>query len=518
DFKPLVEAVREEIDRKSEMTQTVQTSVTPQKATTTAELSGTITGAHRVDFSQVEMPGLPVESPAPDLTTELPKKEINRKIMPPPSPNNSISDEKPKLSLGPKWLVAAIVMLLCVAGSWYYYVNFSENKNEKTIFQQIRKYNLYAQDDKSIELFKKLPLASQDKIAVDIIPLWLKLEAAGALSSSRMLDYMTKGKVIGNERKSQYQLVKFNKAFNLGDVQNARDSLVKATDLDPSSVDVKENDALLLFAQKKYTDSARIFKNLYDVSSQGRYLYGYVLSQINAKAINGPVVYQLLENHIHNRIEFNKEILFLQIYMIKKGLVELPDQYRNHFELFIDFPHQMTKYFKLSSLINRTSYNWEDLEGLRQELVPLMDHRDAILLNVNFYLEKSDITQAQDLYYKNQNILSENDIYNLDVAFAYFKKTYQTVLKVSIEGKIQSLASQLYMLMIHIESKSGNSTIMQYINMLMKDKKLFSNWSLLMTAKMPEDKEQMKMLINSDRLYSNEFLPYLEFKSMANND
>lgn len=518
EFKPLVDAVREEIDKKSEMTQTIQTSVTSQRTTTTAESSGTITGSHRLDFSQVDLPGQPTENPPPDLTTELPRKEINRKISAAPSFDNVMVEDKPKLSLGLKGLVAAVALVICAGAGWYFYTNSSQSKNEKNIFQQIRKYNLYAQDDKSIELFKKLPVASQDKIVVDIIPLWLKLEAAGALNSSRMLDYMTKGKVIGNERKSQYQLVKFNKAFNLGDIQNARDSLVKAIDLDPSAIDVKENDAILSFAQKKYTDSARIFKNLYDISSQGRYLYGYVLSQINAKSINGPLTFQILENHIKNRVEYNKELLFLQIYMLKKGLVDHSELYRERFGAFVDFPHQMTKYFKLSSLVNRTSYNWEDLEALRQEIVPLMDNRDAALMNINFYLEKGDLAQAQEVYHKNQNILSENDRYNLDVAINFFKKTYQTVLNLPTEGKRQSLATQLYMLMMHDESKSSNSTIMQYINLLMKDKQLFSNWALLMTAKMPEDKEQMKTLINGDRLYTNEFLPYLEFKAMANND
>jgi hypothetical protein len=519
DFKPLVDAVREEIDKKSDMTQTVQTSVTLQRtATSTADSIGTVTGSHRLDFSQVELPGLPVETPAHDLTTELPRKEINRKINTKAAFDNSMTEEKPRVALGIKALIAVAIVVLCAGAGWYYYTTFSQSKNEKHIFQQIRKYNLYAQDDKSIELFKRLPLSSQDKIVVDIIPLWLKLEAAGAMNSSRMLDLMTRGKVIGNERKSQYQLVKFNKAFNLGDIQNARDSLVKAIDLDPSATDVKENDAILSFAQKKYNDSARIFKNLYDVSNQGRYLYGHVLSQINGKTINGPVAFQILENHTRNRVEFNKELLFLQIYMIKKGLIDNPDLYREHFTAFVDFPHQMTKYFKLSSLVNRTSYNWEDLEILRRDLVPLLDNRDAALLNINFYLEKGDLAQAQEVYHKSQNILSENDRYNLDVAINYFKKTYQTVINFPTEGKNQSLATQLYMLMMHDEIKSSNARIMQYINLLMKDKQLFSNWALLMTAKMPEDKEQMKTLINGDRLYTNEFLPYLEFKAMANND
>jgi hypothetical protein len=74
------------------------------------------------------------------------------------------------------------------------------------------------------------------------------------------------------------------------------------------------------------------------------------------------------------------------------------------------------------------------------------------------------------------------------------------------------------MLMMHSQNKTSDSKIMQYINILMKDKQLFSNWALLMTAKMPDDKEQIKMLISMDKQYSNKFLPYLEFKAKMSND
>ena len=178
----------------------------------------------------------------------------------------------------------------------------------------------------------------------------------------------------------------------------------------------------------------------------------------------------------------------------------------------------MTKYFKLSSLVNRTSYNWEDLESLRQELLPLVDRRDAVLMNINFQMEKGELGQAQDFYVKNQNILSERDRLNIDLALNYFKKTYQPAIGISIDEQKLSFSSQLYLLMMHHENKSNNAVIIRYINMIMKNKQLFSNWALLITAKMPEDKEQMKTLIQSDRLYTHEFLPYLEFKAMVSND
>ncbi len=521
DFKPLVDAVREDIDKKSEMTQTVQTSMTSQRTNTASSDQGTMTGSQRLDFSQVELPEVnPIENQNPDLNSELSKRDINRKKSLSPSFESEAHHEKVP---GFKWelkaaMIAVIVIVLGGVGALYYFTIFSQIKNEKNIFQQIRKYNLYAQDDKSIELFKKLPPASQDKILVDIIPLWLKLETAGVLNSSHMLDLMSSGKVIGNERKSQYQLIKFNKAFNLGDLENAKGALIKAIDLDPSALDVKENDALMSFAQKKYNESSKIFKNLYDVSNQGRHLYGYILSQINAKSLNGPLAFQMIDKHINNYVDFNKELLFLQVYLIKKGLSGDPHLYRQYFDQFIDFPHQMTKYFKISGLVNRTSYNWEDLDFLRQELLTTLDRRDSVLLNINIFLEKGDLVQSQDLYNKNQNLLSDDDRFNLDVAFGYYKKNYQNVLAISTTDKRLSLFSRLYLLMMHVENKSSNGTVMQYINMLMKDKQLFSNWALLMTAKMPEDKEQMKTLINSDRIYSNDFLPYLEFKAMLNNE
>jgi hypothetical protein len=416
--------------------------------------------------------------------------------------------------------LAISLLALVVGGLWYYDNNYGQNKSEKLALQQIRKYNLYAQDEKSIEVFKTLTESSQDKILGDLIPLWPKLQAAGALSSNRILDFIAKDKIVGNERKSQYQLVKFNRALNLGDIQNAKDALVKAIDLDPSSLEVKENDAVLFFSQKKYLDAAKVYKNLYTQFNQGSYLYGYTLGLIYEKSASIDIeqAYQMIEKHLAQRSDFNKELLFLQMYLLKKRLSLPADTYEHVYRQFTEFPYQFARKFRRSSLVSNEVNNWASLDLLRQELLTSLDAKTSTIVNLHYLLEVNQLSQFWDLFQKKISSLTENEKYNLQVAYYFLKKSPQEAVQLPLNAGVTELAisTQLYLLMIHSEFKSHSTIQLRYVNMLMKGQMLFSTWAQLMTLKFPEDKEQMKSLVTIDKNYSNEFLPYLEYKAQLN--
>jgi hypothetical protein len=519
EFKSLVEVVRTEIDQKSELTQTLQTSLQrTNTATVTAEYQKTVTAVPSftgVDMGQNEAPKKTPSPPTLDAS-EIPSR-FARNMQNKPR----IDDSAPRgLSSSVKGLLAISLLALVVGGLWYYDNNYGQNKSEKLALQQIRKYNLYAQDEKSIEVFKTLTESSQDKILGDLIPLWPKLQAAGALSSNRILDFIAKDKIVGNERKSQYQLVKFNRALNLGDIQNAKDALVKAIDLDPSSLEVKENDAVLFFSQKKYLDAAKVYKNLYTQFNQGSYLYGYTLGLIYEKSASIDIeqAYQMIEKHLAQRSDFNKELLFLQMYLLKKRLSLPADTYEHVYRQFTEFPYQFARKFRRSSLVSNEVNNWASLDLLRQELLTSLDAKTSTIVNLHYLLEVNQLSQFWDLFQKKISSLTENEKYNLQVAYYFLKKSPQEAVQLPLNAGVTELAlsTQLYLLMIHSEFKSHSTIQLRYVNMLMKGQMLFSTWAQLMTLKFPEDKEQMKSLVTIDKNYSNEFLPYLEYKAQLN--
>lgn len=522
DFKHFVEKVRKDQDKKGDLTQTIQTAL--QKTTTRAEKTETENKPHYtgVDFSQIEHTKTPVvENETPNklaldeliLAPEI-KKEKKTYLSKPPVYGGGIErkDGRPFLKV-----LAAVFILsgLAIIG-WYYNNSVNLNKGDKALLQQMRKYNLYAQDEKGIELYRKLPPDSQERILVDIIPMWPKLEAAGVLSNQQQLDLMTQGKLSGNERKSQYQLVKFNKAFNLGDIQNARDALVKAISLDPASPEVKENDAVLAFSQKNYAEAAKIFKNLYDHSGWGRHLYGFVLSTINNKSLDGAAIFPLIEKHLNTRVDFGKELALLQLYIIKKFLPDNNDMYQQYRNMFIQFPYQFSKYFKVSNLVNQDTYNWDYLVDIKK------DFTNEMMFQVQFLIEKGDYAQAQNFIQTHPQTFNEAEKLNLDIAINYLKGTPQNISKLPTSTTSLYLSTQLYLLLMYVKNRNENPSVassdleLQYVNSLMKEKLLFSNWAQIMPLKMPQDKDLIKNLINKDSLYANDFLPYLELKAIIN--
>lgn len=528
DFKQLVESVRKSLDKKADLTQTLQTALqrtnTRASATDLEDTEPNQSPAYTgINFSQVEVTrAFPSEIPTPPVSEPImvePKKsrQVTERSL-------NYSSNKKSVHLLVKFIIVVVLLFSGIAGFQYYAVVMNQNKSEKLIFQQIRKYNLYGQDDKSIELFKKLPAASQEKVLVDLIPLWPKLEAAGVIQANQTLDLISKGKMVGNDRKVQYQLVKFNNAFNLGDTQNAEDALVKAIALDASSLEVKENDAILSLTKERFPEAAKAFKNLYDQSNLGRLLYGYIISLVldPKQSLDANLIFHMIEKHVNARVDFNKELLFLQLYVIKKYLPENADLYNQYYNAFVQFPHRFSKYFKISSLVSGGIYNWEYLLKLKKNLPLDKENKRNQMVNIQFLLEKGEYDQAQDIYQKNAQIFNEIEKYNIEVALNYFKKSSNDVLRWTKSTASPYLSTQIYIMLMLIEDKNATADAakqeieLQYVNLLMKEKPLFSNWAQLMMLKYPRDRDQIKALINKDTVYGNDFLPYLELKAALN--
>ena len=170
------------------------------------------------------------------------------------------------------------------------------------------------------------------------------------------MDLVSLGKLTTNDHKAQYQLVKFNKALKLDDFQNARDALVKAFEYDSASTDVQENDGILKFSEKKYIDSGAIFRKLYQKTQMGRHLYyatlnyAYILKSMppeNFKIDRTELEsqFQMISKHIESRVDFSKELLLLQIYLLKKAVVLDTGIEQSAQQMMSEMPFQFTQYF-----------------------------------------------------------------------------------------------------------------------------------------------------------------------------
>lgn len=456
EFKILVDTIREEIDQKSEMTQTIQTAF---------QRHGTQSGSHdekNAENSKVSdsnaFTGIDLGPTIIDQI-EVTNSARNNPLL---RTTGILTKEKKDYSLKFKLIIIFIFILFVGSITTYYNINFSQNAKDKITFQQIRKAHLYQQDKKMIDLYKNLPSTSQDKILSDIISAWPILEQSGNLDFQRILDLASKGKINGNERKSQYQLYKFNKALSIGDMQNASDALVKAITLDPLSLEAKENDAQFYFLKKKHQESAQLYKSLYTQTNKGDYLFGYILNLYFTKSIESQAeqINLLIEKHLQSRVEFSKELLLIQLYIQKKYLHLNEDIFNKNFKYFLIFPNKLNQQLRRNALVRQELNNWSYLLDLKNELTLLLNPEIVQLLNVQFEIELSKFDLLTDEQKKEKQLASANILKNYN--------------------------------------------------------QLFQTWIQLQSLKYPEDKNQIKNLINNDRIYSSEFLPYLEYKAQLN--
>lgn len=499
DFKHLVDLVRKELDQKNEATQTILTS-TQQTSAVFNEITQSEQDDSKTAHSDINAEAVVNQK----MNHEKTPKKVEGQFLYHPKVHSSYSFKKVGLLIG--------FIFLCVFLGWQAYDGYVENIQEKTAFQKIRRLNLYGQDQKTMDLFKALPPNSQEKIITDIIPLWLKLESMGAISYDKLIDVSTSGKIIGNEKKSQFHLFKFNKAIQLSDFGNANESLVKAIDLDPSALDVKENDATFMFFQKKYSEASKLFKKLYDQTSKGRFLYGYMISQYYAQTINFNECYKLIEDHLFQRIDFSRELLLFQMLIVKKKFPNDQHMFNIYYEKFVTFPSRMSTFFKISNLVYAEPYEWRYLKPVLDELNSDLELNQKKILEVYFLIENQNFNEAEKTlsYFKNT---PSDLINNIKITLSFFRNSFSEANSIAKQTNFLSLSSHLYLLLMKKQNGLQYSEMMNHVNYLIKENSLFSNWAQLIVAQYPAERDRAKSIVQSDKLYGQEFQPYLDVKA-----
>lgn len=502
EFKEAVDTLRKQNDEKVELTQTIQTSLT--KTLTAVNSEETITAQNQLDQIQA------IHDDKIELPVEIPKNKNKSKSL----HYSKTNLETKKSNNYLKYLVLFLLFGAISAAFYGYYLN--TNNAEKALVQQIKKYQLFAQNEKAVDLFKKMNASTQDRVLVDIIPLWMTLEKSNAVSPQRLIELFSTGKITGNERKSEYQLYKFNKAFNLGDFQNAKDALVKAYEFDSASSEVKENDAVFNFATQKYLESAKKYKDLYDKSFLGRHLYGYVLSLINDKTSdqseNLKNLTPVLHDFILKHYDYTKELSLLGIYILKKYSINNVLFLEDMLNQLRSFPIQFTRYFKHPYLVSREMQDWKYSWPVIQELFYQLDPINSSLYNVQYFLENNDFEKVMDVL-KNVKNLDEIDVNSI--------KVYVHILRPDLIKEFESddkvyIFAQLAQILDKERKNPDLKNTKALWQPLQNEKGLIGSWAKIKNLDPSFNQNQITNIIQSDKMYSDDFLPYLKYKAIFN--
>ncbi len=491
DFKSTVERIRQQQDDKQELTQTTQT----QSQLTQTFLQDTLADIQIKQESEalnlqdiIEVPQIlkSTQKTIPKVVkvkTEIPK-------------NNSI-----------KILLSVAVFILISFGGYFIY-NYTVNSSriEKSFLQKIRKNQLYFQTDHITDVFKKMSSEQQDKILPEVIPLWLILEKSGAFNYQRAMSILSSGKITSNEKKAQYQLVKFNKAFNLSDVQNAQDALVKAYDFDSTSLETKENDGILKFFEKKYADSSKLFKQVYDQSQNGRSLYLYTLSELNNPQIKIIEILETIDKHIQQRWDFKKELALISLFLIRKNKIEYDQDKQD--KLYADFfntPIRFQSFFKLPYLVNGSLIDWTQLSGIIDDLSKL-DPVNADLFKMHLLAETNQIGELKKELVEKK--IPDEHFKNFQSYINFTDKDKSNLIEV-VESDF--ISTRFYYVLFNNFFKN-NYPKEEILESMINDKGLFSIWSRIQMISNPQEELTVLNLIKSEPLYANDFIPYLDLK------
>lgn len=520
DFKHLVDIIRNEQDRKSELTKTIQTGTsqtnndTVSHQTTTKSIHG-----QELDFSEVSLSesnteansnqAEPSEPISPQKTNKTAKPAVDIKVLKP---------VKAKKSLWKRTLLVVVGFGVIVAGG-FATIKFQQQKAkanaDSQVLSQLRRNSYLGQHAKVVELFKKVEFSFWPKALLEVIPSWSQLNNAKVISYDEIFKLVESAEAITNEKKSWIELVKFNINFSESNFEEANKNIIKSLDYMPTSELAQENNAILTYTEGQYSESVRLFKELYDRHLKGRFLVGYVLSYIKAKNSSLEHLIMSIDSYNISHEDFKKELLMLKLYLLQKTNQTQAPVYQNTLTQFLKFPFQLAKLFRIEGLIYASFYNWNLFESNTQEVLnfnagsPTEDE-----LKLNILIENDKLVEAGKLVSK----LKANQ--DIQTRWAYLTNNFGVLNKRENEltNSKQEQVSMAECLDL-LRFRSGQSYSASAIIILNKacpqiENVFFKSWISILSSNLTQDRKKVLKIISENKNYEDDFLPFVLIKEL----
>lgn len=536
-LKAIVDEIREELARVDDHTKTYQTRTT-QGLTKT----GTITQEVLAENTKFEMPtftNVTVEdaefieedqetTQAPATTTAaapakpqlVPEKS---KAKAPPQYVSSADPvvhsqirERSKLTL--MVLISILLAVIVIAGGSQFYQNKEKKKQEQQSIASIRKYSLYGLESKVVEIFGNMSPELQRQILPEIIPMIPKLDSVGYINGSQTISNLKSNPGVNDQRKALLDIVQFIQSVQDQDLKKARESLIRAKDLDPSSELIKENDAILSFYEGKFDNATKTFSELFQTAKKGRWLFGWAVSELSKPTSNSEV--ESLLNHeitmyTDTHIDFKKELLLINMLLDKRTNRE--ERFNNDYKSFTAMPLNFRQKFQIPLSIFSGIYSMFTLRPTFEKLKPFLAATPKMVIETHIKLELGEISAAQTLY-SNYNTLIEDpaERANLRLQLDFALKDYSAVIAQEKTLDISKLntASHYVLLLAKQRSKDSSATLIddgvtKHVNYLRTENNVLGLWSQLLIIQEPAKKISF---VQANSGAGEDFIPFLEVK------
>lgn len=539
-LKAIVDEIREELAKTDDHTKTYQTR-TSQGFTKTGTITQELVQAENTKFEMPTFTNVKVEDA--EFTEEETPTPKGQKT-PTPSPLQAIAAvtapaakvkapqyvsaadpvvhsqirERSKLTL--MVLISILLAVIVIAGGSHFYQQQGKKKQEQLSIAQIRKYSLYGLESKVVEIFGNMSPEVQRQVLPEIIPMIPKLDSVGYINGAQTISNLKSNPGVSDQRKALLDIVQFIQALQDQDLKKARESLIRAKDLDPSSELIKENDAILSYYEGKFDHATKTFSELYNTVSKGRWLFGWAVSEL-AKPVANSETESLLNHEIsrytEKAVDFKKELLMINMLLDKRMVRE--EKFAQDYKSYVAMPLNFRQRFQVPLSVYSGIYSSFTVRGIYEKLKPLLSPSQKFIVEMHMKLELGEVSAAQSLFSSYQSLVEDPaDLANLRLQLDYALKDYSAVVAQQKTIDILKLNAAGHYVMILAKQKVNTQATSliddgytAHVNYLRAQNNILGLWAQLVT--MEPNKKQVFVQANSGA--GEDFIPFLEVKGSA---
>lgn len=409
--------------------------------------------------------------------------------------------------------IALIVIFVLLAGGGYFSYHLKEKDKQQqqmATLSQLRKYYLFGLENKFIDLYSRVSTSQQSQILPQVIPLWPKLDQAGLIQLKEQVSQIKLKPGLSIEQKAQLELVDFNNAMLLKDLKKARESIIKARDVDPANEIAKENDAILSFNEGLYKNSSDLFLQLYKVNPKGRYLFGYAINEFKQNRENDVYILDEVKKYTQKNYDYKKELLLVGLLVSKK--LKLEDSFKSLYAEVINFPVKFKDQFFISYSVAGSFYDSKLLMTIFDELQNYLTFNEKSEIEIHIRLENNEPVQAEKIYKNTQSSFAQNaQKVNIQMLIDSSLKNYEKVLlseKLIVSDQL-NLAAQFSLLDAKLKLDQSVSEVSPHVSYFKNQGSFWATWVTLLTEKV-KNKEILYMQSNESSV--SDLKIYLEAK------
>ncbi len=515
ELQSIVEEIRLKLSKNDDHTRTVQTRHSfTGTASKTQEISDfTTTNTPPKTFTDVSVGEVQDIDFSEEITLK-PKGHIAKSILNQQYAHKSdpmIHAELKQSSHHIKIAMIGIFIVLAGVGYLTYHLKQKDKQQqEMATLGQLRKYYLFGLENKFIDLFSRVNANQQGQILPQVIPLWPKLDQAGLIQLKEQVSRIKSKASLSTEQKAQLELVDFNNAMLLKDLKKARESIIKARDVDPANETAKENDAILSFNEGLYKNSSDLFLQLYKVNPKGRYLFGYAINELKLNRENDTYILDEVKKYSQRNYDYKKELLLIGQLVSKK--LKLEDSFKALYAETINFPIKFKDQFFMSYSVAGSFYEGQHLLAVFDELQSYLSFNEKSEIEIHVRLENNQPVQAEKIYKNTQSSFALNaQKINTQMLIDSGLKNYEKVLlseKLIVSDQL-NLATQFSLIDAKLKLGQPEPEFSPQVSYFKNQGSFWVTWVTLLTEKV-KNKEILYMQSNESSV--SDLKIYLEAK------